>query len=630
VGRCTRWLARGTFAFVVAAVPAGAADWFVSPTGADTNAGTSPAAAFRTIQRGADAAGPGDTVHLGAGTYGDAVVLRHSGAPGSPITITSDGSAVVLDAQQRDCPAGKGIASGAPFGAIQMAHQHDVVIDGIEVTGWCIDGVVVQFTDDVVLRNLHVHHNGVTLRNHEGNGIAVQAGANLLVEHCDVSDNASRNKFSGSGIAVFQTDQVIVRDNVTDRNAGNGILIEDVTNAVVERNTARYNIGDVRSWGTGGIWVDGGHTITVRNNWFEGNIWAGLEITDETPSDPWAYEIYDNVAVGNWYALWLDGIGQASQPANLIYGNTFVDNTVAGIRIVGRSTSGVAHTRIYNNVVAQLGVDRPALQVDAGVFDDVLVDDNLLYRQGSTTPVNWGFVYRGAYDTTPTSTADVTFTDYQVLSGWDASSLSVDPSFVNAAAGDYHLAAGSPAIDAGSPLYVASTDYDGHPRPAGAGPDVGAFEGSGPCAACALTPAPVQTFDSTARPPTKPLRLTIPPSATSVTKVVKVRPMNGDVSPRDLFGHRIQVAVTDGDCPPGTVVGVPAYHFQRLRGPESSDVIAGGRSLPVRVQLALARADFASIDHCALQMTVTTPLPGAVDPVPGNDTIAVPLEIVAP
>lgn len=626
----TRWPALCAFLLVVTAVPAVAGDWFVSPTGADTNGGTSLADAFRTIQKGADAAGPGDTVHLSAGTYGDAAVLKHSGAPGSPITITSDGNAAVLDGEQRDCLPGKPTASSAPRAAIDMVHQHDVVIDGIEVTRWCIDGVVAQFSDDVVLRNLHVHHNGVTLRNDEGNGIAVQGGTNLLIEHCDVSDNASRNKFSGTGIAVVQTDQAIVRDNVTDRNAGNGILIEDVTNAVVERNTARYNIGDVRSWGTGGIWVDGGHTIVVRNNWFEGNVWAGLEITDEGPSDPWGYEIYDNVAVGNWYALWLDGIGQPSQPANLIYGNTFVDNTVAGIRIVGRSTSGLAHTRIYNNVVAQLGVDRPALQVDPGVFDDVLVDDNLLYRQGSTTPVNWGFVYHTGYDTTPTSTADVSFADYQALSGWDASSLSVDPSFVSAAAGDYHLAAGSPAIDAGSPLYAASTDYDGHARPAGAGPDLGAFEGVGPCTACTLTPAPVQTFDSTVRPPKKPVRITIPPNATSVTKIIKVFPMNGDVSPRDPFGHRIQVAVTDGDCPPGTVVGAPAYRFQRLRGPESSDVIAGKRKLPVRVLLRLARADFAGLDHCALQMTVTTPLPGAVDPVPGNDTIAVPLQIFAP
>jgi hypothetical protein len=621
-----------TLTCTLASAPAVAADYFVSPTGADTNGGLLPGDAFRTVQKGADTAGPGDTVHLQAGIYDEAVRLTHSGSPGSPLTITSDGSAAVMDAQNRDCLPGKGVSSDAPHQAFHGFNVHDVVLDGIEVTRYCFAGVVFQFSSNVTIRNLNVHHNALTLRSQEGNGIAVQGGTNVVIENSDVSDNVPRNKLSGTGIAVFGTDQAVVRNDVAERNNGNGILIEDATNVVVEGNRVRYNIGDIRSWGTGGIWVDGGHTVTVRNNWFEGNVWAGLEITDETPSDPWGYEIHDNVAVGNWYGLWLDGIGQPGQAMNLVYGNTFVDNTVAGIRIVGRSTSGVAHTRIYGNLVAQMNEDRPALQVDAGTFPDLVLDDNLFFRQGSTRPINWGFAYGRSYDITPTSVADMTFADYQALTGWDTSGLSVDPAFVNAAAGDYHLSAGSPAIDAGSPLYATATDYDGHTRPSGGGPDIGAFEGSGPCTvgACAVGPVPPHTFDSAARPFKKPVRITIPPSATSVTKIIKVRAVNGDVLPRDLFGHRIQVVVKDGDCPPGTVVGVPGFHFQRLRGPEASDFIAGGRSLPVRVLLTLSRADFASVDHCTLQMTVATPLPGAVDPVPSNDSTDIELDVVAP
>jgi len=51
-----------------------------------------------------------------------------------------------------------------------------------------------------------------------------------------------------------------------------------------------------------------------------------------------------------------------------------------------------------------------------------------------------------------------------------------DPRFVNAAAGDYHLMPGSPAIDAADPTATSTTDYDGKPRPIGAGKDIGAFE----------------------------------------------------------------------------------------------------------------------------------------------------------
>lgn len=54
--------------------------------------------------------------------------------------------------------------------------------------------------------------------------------------------------------------------------------------------------------------------------------------------------------------------------------------------------------------------------------------------------------------------------------------LNMDPRFVNAAAGDFHLMAGSPAIDAADPAATEAADFDGVARPQGAGRDLGAFE----------------------------------------------------------------------------------------------------------------------------------------------------------
>jgi len=51
-----------------------------------------------------------------------------------------------------------------------------------------------------------------------------------------------------------------------------------------------------------------------------------------------------------------------------------------------------------------------------------------------------------------------------------------DPKFVNPAGGDFHLREDSPAIDSGSSIDAPSDDFDGNPRPQGAGYDVGAFE----------------------------------------------------------------------------------------------------------------------------------------------------------
>ena len=64
-----------------------------------------------------------------------------------------------------------------------------------------------------------------------------------------------------------------------------------------------------------------------------------------------------------------------------------------------------------------------------------------------------------------------------VLGGTVISSSNVygDPAFANAAAWDYHLTAGSQAIDIGVDAGV-TTDIDGDARPQGAGYDLGADE----------------------------------------------------------------------------------------------------------------------------------------------------------
>jgi hypothetical protein len=65
--------------------------------------------------------------------------------------------------------------------------------------------------------------------------------------------------------------------------------------------------------------------------------------------------------------------------------------------------------------------------------------------------------------------------------GRETHSLSAIPTalFVNAAAGNYHLSAASPAIDRGQSLSTVTTDFEGQPRPQGAASDVGADETGG-------------------------------------------------------------------------------------------------------------------------------------------------------
>jgi|GEM_PF-317452 len=65
---------------------------------------------------------------------------------------------------------------------------------------------------------------------------------------------------------------------------------------------------------------------------------------------------------------------------------------------------------------------------------------------------------------------------------WVTASLNANPLLVNPAAGDFHLNTTSPAKDAGSSSVAAvvTKDYDGNTRPMGAGYDIGAYEYNGP------------------------------------------------------------------------------------------------------------------------------------------------------
>jgi hypothetical protein len=61
--------------------------------------------------------------------------------------------------------------------------------------------------------------------------------------------------------------------------------------------------------------------------------------------------------------------------------------------------------------------------------------------------------------------------------GHNEHSRYVDPLFVDAANGDFHLNAGSPAVDVGvTNEWVPDNDLEGNPRPAGNAPDLGAYE----------------------------------------------------------------------------------------------------------------------------------------------------------
>ena len=74
------------FALLLFSAAAGAAEFFVTPSGSDKNPGTAQAP-FATIGKAASAAKPGDTVRIGPGLYREQVTFTRSGKKGAPVTF---------------------------------------------------------------------------------------------------------------------------------------------------------------------------------------------------------------------------------------------------------------------------------------------------------------------------------------------------------------------------------------------------------------------------------------------------------------------------------------------------------------------------------------------------------------
>jgi hypothetical protein len=79
------WLTIGVLVFLAHTTQA--VDYYVSPSGSDTNSGTVLGQAFKTIQQAANLAQPGDNVYICGGTYRESVTVPRSGTAGAPINF---------------------------------------------------------------------------------------------------------------------------------------------------------------------------------------------------------------------------------------------------------------------------------------------------------------------------------------------------------------------------------------------------------------------------------------------------------------------------------------------------------------------------------------------------------------
>jgi hypothetical protein len=260
---------------------------------------------------------------------------------------------------------------------------------------------------------------------------------------------------------------------------GFGIIADANTGVVLEGNDVAFTCAMGNSGH--GLYVAGNNVgAVVRGNAFHDNGALGIHVNgDVSQGAPGLVTqalfdgnfVFDNGGNG----INADGLQASTIQNNVIYGNDKSGITLYQIDAGGPSQDDL----IVNNTIVQTGSSDAAVRLatDNAPTTNITVFNNILLGGA-----------HGAFDDDAGSTcaSDYNISDTALNTGDPSNDThsAVHPAaalaFMSLAGHDYHLNAGSPAIDAGTASFggksAPKTDLAGGMRPKGAGYDVGAYE----------------------------------------------------------------------------------------------------------------------------------------------------------
>ena len=359
-----------------------------------------------TIQAAINVAVTGDTVLVAPGTYFE--------------NINFSGKAITLTSQQG---------------------PQVTIIDGGQL------GAVVTFASgegsQSVLSGLTLQHGRASFN---GGGVNIQNASPTITGNIITHNDAGA---SGGGISSSFGSPIIQGNTITNNSQtpgysggnGGGIYIGGASAAQVIGNTISNN-SEAQGSG-GGIALFAAGTPTLRNN-----------------------IISNNSAYSQGGGIWLVNESNALIVENLIAGN----NAPSGGGIYLSVPSGARGAFVIGNTVsANTSTQGSAIYVIGFHTQAELINNILVSAAGPST-----LFCDTTYNSNPpvVKSNDVVATSGTAYAGSCAAlatangNLSADPKFRNPSAGDYHLAPGSPAIDAGtSDPSIPTLDLDGNPTP---------------------------------------------------------------------------------------------------------------------------------------------------------------------
>jgi parallel beta-helix repeat protein len=424
---------------------------------------------------------PGDTVliHWRSTPYKEKWVICRQGTAGAPITVRGvlgpAGQRPVIDGQNAVTAPGVNYWSETR-GVIKIGGANTppdlmpryIVIENLEVINASLP---FSFTDDV----------GSSQR-YSGNasGIYLEKGENITVRNCIFRENGNGFFVASSDGAVSRN--ILVQGNQIYNNGNSGSIFEHNSYTAAIDIVFEYNrYGPLRSGAGGNGLKDRSAGLVVRYNWIEGGN-RQLDLVDGEDSstirnDPKYREthVYGNVLIepagdGNRQIVHYGGDsgGSSSYRKGTLY---FYNNTIVS-------------TRTDRNTLFRLSTDDEHCDARNNIFYTTLPGSDLsILDQDGVIDLSHNWIKPGWV---------ASFSSGPIFVNSDGTMVQgSSPGFVNEPGQDFHLAAGSAAINAGGNLnpavlaahnvllqYVKHQSSEG--RPSDGVFDIGAFENGAP------------------------------------------------------------------------------------------------------------------------------------------------------
>lgn len=212
------------------------ATFFVRESGNDLDVGTSPNHAWRSISRAAQQVVPGDTVHVGAGTYPENIVVTTVGTFAEPIRFladraglfTGDAGDVVVD------------AGGGAF-AFQFDGAEWTSLQGFTITGAAPGASEGGGVHGASALSQAIGIEGCAIYGND-RGIDVENGLAWVIESNSISANLG---LEGDGIRLSSAENFSIANNLIYGNARYGVgILGGVEGLSVELCTLYQNGSD--------------------------------------------------------------------------------------------------------------------------------------------------------------------------------------------------------------------------------------------------------------------------------------------------------------------------------------------------------------------------------------------------